>query len=303
MNSKIQQKVLLLILCITTLTNSGCSGIAQSTPSPTAPAATQTPSPKPVASSTSTPDDVATAHFMETASINDIVATVRPIVLASYPSHDGKWRVDVIRYDCINYDYPDYTGIIAYEQLKIVNLRNGAENIVQDQLLNCDGVGAFGYEGLYWSPSNRYFYYSDWREGTPDGGCGNYLSLPIYRLDSITQEIIAIDGSQISPDQTKLAMWQWQENEIVIWDLDRGEIGRIQGLAHTMFNGAIAWSPDGQSLVYLQTTYECAPDYGTTYVTRLDLAEMSQTILLEFESPGFGAISWETPDGIILMDG
>ena len=105
----------------------------------------------------------------------------------------------------------------------------------------------------------------------------------------------------LSPDQTKLAMWQ--ENEIVIWDLDKGEVGRVRGLSPDALAGGIAWSPDGQSLVYLQTTFDCAPDYGTTYVTRLDLTEMSQTLLLKFQPPGFGGVSWEVPDRITLMDG
>jgi hypothetical protein len=302
MNSNNQRMILLLVICIATLANSNCGGIAQPTSSSTVPVATKTPSPKPTVTKTPTPDDVATTHFIETASINAIVATVHPAVLASYPSSDGKWRVDIIRYDCINYTFPDYVGSVAYEQLKIVNLADGTDKIVEDQLLNCDGIGAFGLDGLYWSPSNRYFYYSDWREGTPDGGCGSYLALPIYRLDTVTQDITTIGGSHISPDQTKLAFWH--KNEIVIWDLDMGEIERIQGLVPNAFNGAIAWSPDGRSLTYLQSTYDyCAPDYGTTYFTRLDLVDMSQTLLLKFESPGFGGVRWETSDEIILTDG
>jgi hypothetical protein len=95
----------------------------------------------------------------------------------------------------------------------------------------------------------------------------------------------------------------WQENEIVIWDLDEGEIARITGLAPNTHNGEISWSPDGQSLVYLQTAFDCAPDYGTTYVTRLDLAETSQTLLIKYESPGFGGIGWDASDQITLLDG
>src|SRR5688572_20540872 len=240
--SKSQLKASFILPLIALFISQSCVGNTPSPPSRTVPVATQTPSPKPVVVRTPTPDDVATVRFMETASINDIVATVQPAVLASYPSSDGKWRIDIIRYDCIDYPYPDYVGIIAYEQLKLVNLSDGTEKIVEDLLLNCDGVGAFGFDGLYWSPSNRYFYFSDWREGTPDGGCGNYLSLPIYRLDTVTQEIITIGGSQISPDRTKLGMWEGKE--IVIWDLDKGEIARIQGLAANFINGAIAWSPE-----------------------------------------------------------
>jgi hypothetical protein len=300
MNFNIHHRALLLNLCITTLVISSCIGSSPSTSSPTAPVVTQT-LPNPTAIKTSTPDEVATAHGIETASINYVIATVQPTVLASYPSSDGKWRADIIRYDCVNYTYPDYIGSIAYEQLKIVNLSDGTEKIVEDMLLNCDGLGAFGFDGLYWSPSNRFFYYSDWREGSPDGGCGNYLALPIYRFDTLTQEIITLSGSHISPDQTKLAIWQ--DDEIIIWDLDQGEVARIKGLAPNTHSGEISWSPDGQSLIYLQSTLDCAPDYGTTYVIRLDLAERSQSLLFKFDSPGFGGISWETPDEITLTDG
>jgi len=299
MNSN-NRRVLLLILCIATLVNSGCVGTAQSTSLPTAPVATQTPAPKPVATNSPMPDEFATAHAIETASINHIVATVQPMVLASYPSPDGKWRVDVIRYDCISYPYPDYVGSIAYEQIKIVNLSDSTEKMLDDQRQNCDGIGGGGLAGLYWSPRNRYFYYTDWREGFPES-CGNYIVPTIYRFDTISSETITIGGGHISPDQTKLALWE--ENEIVIWDLDKGEVARIKGLAPNTHQGEISWSPDGRSLVYLQTTFDCAPDYGTTYVTQLDLVTTTQTLLIKFEPPGFGGISWNIPNRITLVDG
>src|SRR5688500_16024292 len=135
MNSNNRHKVLFLILYVATLTGYGCAGTAPVMPSPTTPVATATASPKPTDTKVPTPDDVATAQFIATASINDIVTTVQPTVLESYPSPDRKWRVDVIRYDCINYTYPDYIGSIAYEQLKIVKLSNGEEKIVEDMLL------------------------------------------------------------------------------------------------------------------------------------------------------------------------
>lgn len=246
--------------------------------------------------------DIATADFIETASINTIISTVQPDVLETHSSPDGKWQVDVIRYDCINYSYQDYIGIIAYEQLKIVNLSDGTEKIVDDQQQVCDGIGMYGLGGLYWSPNTRYFYYTDAREGYPET-CGNYAVPAIYRLDTLTQETITVGGGHISPDQTKLAMWQWQENEIVIWDLDKGEVGRASGLIPNILDGQISWSPDGQSIVYLQTTFDCAPDYGKVYITRLDLPDLSQSLLFEHESPGFGWLSWDIPDLISLRDG
>jgi hypothetical protein len=271
------------------------TAIATVTPAPTGtPVLTRTSPP--------TPDDVATLKAIETASINALVSTMEPVRLAVYPSADGKWQAEVIRHDCIEYPYPDYTARIAYEQLKLIDLSDGMEITIDDQLQNCDGLGGGGLEGLYWSPGNRYFYFTDWREGQPDG-CGNYIVPTIYRYDTLTQASSTVGGGHLSPDKTKLALWEWQKNEIVIWDLDQGEIARIPGLSvGVTLNGQIAWAPDSQSLVYLRTTFDCVPDFGKTYVIRLKLTDRSQELLLEQDAPGFGAVSWDTMEQLTLRD-
>jgi hypothetical protein len=53
----------------------------------------------------STPDEIATTNFIETAIISTIVSTVQPVILTKHPSSDGNWRVDIIRYDCMDYDH------------------------------------------------------------------------------------------------------------------------------------------------------------------------------------------------------
>ena len=261
---------------------------------------TTTRTPRSAVAVTSTPNDVATLYAIATASIKTLISTVEPFTLASYASSDGNWEAEVIRYDCINYQYPDYIERIAYEQLKLKNLVEEIEKIIEDQLQNCDGVGGGGLKGLYWSSSNRYFYSTDWREGYPKS-CGNYVVPMIYRFDTLTEQTTTLGGGHVSPDQTKLAMWQ--ENKIVIWDLDRGEVGRLQSLESVRFNGEISWSPDSKSIVYLQTEWDCAPDCGKTYLTRLNLVEMSQELLIESESPGFGRVSWDAMNQITLWDG
>ncbi|GAB4463510.1 MAG: hypothetical protein Kow0070_24110 [Anaerolineales bacterium] len=250
------------------------------------------------ATDTPTPDYAAALNVIETAQVDAILSTVQPVLLEQHPSLDGKWRVDVIRYECHN--FPGMVDAIAYEQLALVNLADGSTKIIENQLLNCGGIGTYGLGGLYWSPSSRYFYYTDSREGYPET-CSNYIVRPIYRLDTVTQEHLPLGGGHPSPDGTKLAMWDG--DHIVIWDLDRGEIGRVRSLASDLFAGEIAWSPDSQSLVYLQTEFNCALDYGVTYVVRLDLNKMSQTLLVKYPPPGFGGVDWRSPEQITLWDG
>lgn len=285
--------------CTSNFTATPLSTLAVPTATVTRP---PTDTPRPTEATPPTPDDVATLHAVETASIQTLTSTVHPEVLEEYPSPDGKWRAEVIRYDCINYQYPDYVERIAYEQLKMINLMDGNESVVEDQLQNCDGIGGGGLKGLYWSPNNRYFYFTDWREGHPEG-CGNYILPTVYRFDSLTQERLTVGGGHISPDKTKFAMWELQKNEIVIWDLDQGEVARVASMERMRFHGEISWSPDGQSIVYLQTEWDCAPDYGKTYLTRLNLADMSQELLLEQDAPGFGGVSWDTMNQLTLRDG
>ena len=305
MNSKCPLRIFLAILVMLGV-GPGCTANFTSTPLPTLDAATATVAiqptntPAPTTAITSTPDEVATLHAIETASIQTLISTVQPEVLDEYPSPDGKWRVEVIRYDCIHYTNKDYKAIIAYEQLKLISLSDGTETFVDEQPQACDGIGMAGFGGLYWSLNNRYFYYTDSREGYPET-CGNYAMPAIYRLDTRAAETMMVGGGLVSPDQTKLAMWE--RNEIVIWDLDQGEVARVQSLERVRFNGEISWSPDGKSVVYLQTEWDCAPDYGKTYLTRLDLADMSQELLLEHEAPGFGRVSWETMNRLTLWDG
>jgi hypothetical protein len=110
-----------------------------------------------------------------------------------------------------------------------------------------------------------------------------------------------LGGGHLSPDGTKLSMRQG--DEIVIWDLNRGEIGRVQSLVPEFFPGEIAWAPDSLSLVYLQTEFDCARDYGISYVIHVDIGRMSQTLLIKYPPPGFGEVDWQSPGQITLRDG
>jgi hypothetical protein len=306
MVSKGQLKMLLILLSCLLLIGQGCAANSPTTPTQISSimmaTVTLSPTNAPTAtvSVTSTPDDAATLKAIETASIKTLISTVGPVVLEENLSPNGKWQAQVLRYDCMNYQYPGYVERIAYEQLKLINLSDGTEKTIHDQLQNCDGIGGGGLKGLYWSANNRYFYYTDWRDGPPES-CGNYSVPMIYRFDILTEEKETIGGGHVSPDQTKIAMWQ--RNEVVIWDLDQGEVGLVPSLERVRFNGEISWSPDGQSIVYLQTEWDCAPDYGKTYLTRLHLTDMSQELLFEHEAPGFGRVRWDTMDQLTLWDG
>jgi len=299
-----KQCLLFLMVALTPVV-AGCSSLATSPNATTtavlAPTSTETPNaPKtvePLATLTAIAEtstamlDVAATS---TAIAKAVVAASQPKILASYLSLDKKWRAEVIIYDCVQVSGVDEN---AYEQLKLVEVSSRAEKIIDSQLQNCGGLGAYGLGGLSWSPNSRYFYYTTAREGWPDG-CG-YWERPIIRFDTLNQILEYLTGGPFSPDKTKIAMWQ--EHEMVIWDLDQGEIARTSAVAPAAEIGPIAWSPDSRALVYLQTTTSCPP-LGKSYVVRLDLPELASTLLVESETPGFINVIWDVADQLRLFD-
>lgn len=86
----------------------------------------------------------------------------------------------------------------------------------------------------------------------------------------------------------------------MIWDVDAGEVGRIAQAGATGI-GPIVWSPDSQSLAYARIESFC-PLSGMSTVTRLDMADLQPQLLLQSDSPTFGALLWTEPGYLRLFD-
>jgi len=303
MTDKVDIKKHFLFLCMAwTFLTVSCGPSSISTPASFSPTFPGAPLPtREVETPTPTPDFYATAYLAtSTAVVEAVVAAEKPRVHGVHLSPDGKWRAEVIIYDCVKVDTRPSADANAYEQLKLIQVNNGEEKSVDSQLQYCGGLGAAGLEGLFWSSNSRFFYYTNAREGVPDG-CG-FWEPPILCLDIDTLNIKYLGGGSVSPDGRKIVIWQ--EKELVVWDVNEGaEMGRISPYVLNTESGTgyISWSPDGQALVYVQPESYC-PLSGNSYVVRVDLPNLEQTILLESESPTFGSISWDTTSELRLFD-
>ena len=217
-----------------------------------------------------------------------------PRLHGSYPSPDHQWRVEILIYDCVQ--VAGSVDLHAYEQLNLIEVSSGDTEEIDTQFQSCGGVGAFGLEGRFWSPNSQYFYYTYARESTPDGGCG-YWERPLRRLEISNGRVDEIGMGPLSPDRTKLATWL--DTDFVVWSLDEGEIARSPVTPAGAMRGPIAWSPDGGSLVYLQTD-NCWFSTGTSYVVRLDLPDLEPKLLLQSAEPSFIGVTWDVPNRIKL---
>jgi hypothetical protein len=221
-----------------------------------------------------------------------------PRVHARYPSPDGSTEAQVLIYEC--------TAIIegqenALDVLRIVNNTNG--EIVQEvtsQFQYCGGLGAFGLGGLYWSPTGRFFYYTDAREGLPDG-CG-FWTRPVSRVDTMDWSVEELGGVALSQGGDKLA--GWDGSELVIWDVDGEETGRVGVAREDAAKGPIVWSPEDKYVAYLLAEQFCVPstDNESTVVI-VELSDMSEEVILTSDSSAYQDIAWYGIEQLILADG
>ncbi len=278
-----QRHVLLSVLALTTLLLAACY------PPPYAPAASLPDAPSPVALATPAPTPAEAAA---------VVAAVRAETQTEHLSPDGRWRAVVYTYPCTQMD----DVLMAYDELRLISVDDGTDPLVAHQLQNCEGLGAIGLGGLFWSANSRYFYYTDARQGVPDGGCAPYTQ-PTFRLDVATLATQRLGSGPRSPDGTRLAAWQ--DGALFIWDLETGAAEHVTPLNSANVQGAIAWSPDGQSLAYMQTESPCPPT-GRATIARVNLTGLGQTVVLDTAdlpdaAQSFLGLAWDTPDTLRIM--
>jgi hypothetical protein len=197
-----------------------------------------------------------------------LVTIQQPVMLESATSPDGQWRVEVVRFDCTQFGQGDF---IAYEQVKLVHVADGVERTITGQTQHCGGLGAFGLGGYGWSPNSRRFYFTDSREGFPDGGGPCAWHRSVLRLESETGALETLRPGVVSPEVGLIAMPDG--NDIVLWDFDDGEIARlpapVKNTAECEHDGLVAWTIEWAAPGELRLTAQSGEQWLMELMTRV----------------------------------
>jgi hypothetical protein len=125
--------------------------------------------------------------------ITAVMAGTQPVT-QTFTSPDGLWQAKITMYGCVATGIGDEgSDEYAFETLHLARSSVGAPAQVDSQLINCGGLGAYGFQGLCWSPDSRYFYYDMAREGVPDGS-GEWIA-PIRQLEVNSGMIRELTGT------------------------------------------------------------------------------------------------------------
>jgi hypothetical protein len=246
-------------------------------PTATLPAPTATPTVTPTP--TPTPDAVAT-----------LTAAGEPALLESHLSPDRRWRVDIVAYPCGRVGAS--AGEAQVEQAILVEVATGSEAVVQSQVASCgQGLGAAGLEGLFWSPDSRLFYYTNARDGVPDGGGGACWEPPLLALNVERLTVAPIAGIWArSPAGDQLAFGEGRD--LVLQDLDGHHAARTPLHDPDAALCRILWSPAGEAIYYLQAAVPGEP--GPFSLVLADPTSSNPTLLLEGTGAAFVDAEWET---------
>lgn len=206
-----------------------------------------------------------------------ITATVAPEVFQSYASPDGAWTAQVTVYDCSLVGDNE----MSYEVLELIDSTTQARHVVAEQLIYCQGLGAFGLSILHWSENGRYLYYTDGREGYPDGA-GFWLR-PMYRVQISDRSAAYLGGGLFSPTWDMIATWQQtaEQNAVVIWNVADGEqTARFASFVPAPYLLNLFWLPDSSGVIYLLGD-SFMPPAARAYLIHASLLASHQTILLQ----------------------
>lgn len=204
-----------------------------------------------------------------TALINTLMADVEPELIQSHPSFDGLFLAEVTAYPCTAIDDQEW----SYEQLDIINTDSGESETVAEQLIACGGLGGYGLSALRWT--ENFLYYTDAREGTPDGF--SLMSIPsIWQVDLSTLQVQNLGKALFSPDSAWIISWVGDTLHLLA---DDGvEVAEFPMTPENLSMTQLLWLPDSRGIIYIQADMP----FGSTQsvVTHLDIETMEQTIIL-----------------------
>ncbi len=233
---------------------------------------------------------------------NEIIAAIlsasAPEVVQQSPTAGNTFIVEVVRYECSSVPGMGEQQM-AYELL-LVTPKDGTQFEVARQLQYCGGLGAFGFNGRFWTTDDRYFYFDEAREGVPDGAPCGVWNPGVSRID--TQEMVVERLPGAGPqtgDGKKMVLWV--QPDFVLWDTLGGEMARSEAPVDDYYLYSAEISPSGKRMLYVMRG-ECFNPAAKSIIALLDLETMANTILVEAEPNGYVHAAWDSESTAILQD-
>jgi hypothetical protein len=218
---------------------------------------------------------VSSQELTENERIEAIRNATQSELIQTVTSPDGVLQAEVVVFPCVDIGND---LVMSYEQLNLVNPLTDESQVVTDQLIQCGGLGGFGLSIRFWTNNSEYLFFTDAREGVPDGLSGGWIP-PLWRVDVSTMHIERLGQARLSPSMRWLAIVD--STQISVMQVDATERSNFLLTPDGMRVTTLVWLPDESGLIYLQADGDInmSPVSTRSTVTHIDI-EMSEQVLL-----------------------
>jgi hypothetical protein len=161
---------------------------------------------------------------------------------------------------------------------------------------------------FHWSTDGKTFYFTN--QGFQDG-CFSYPEggKKLFSLDLASGNVKAVlnefaSEMKFSPDESMLAYVNYGETGLQILDVKTGDKIEFEHLYPDLLTNQydLVWSPDNNQLVFTILLEACITDRATSIVL-VDIASMSQKILVDEDERHLGTEEWLDESTILVSDG
>lgn len=208
--------------------------------------------------------------------IDAVVAASQPNIIET--STQGDYTASVTVYPCTAIDGQE----MSYERLDITDNTTNETHLIADQLIYCGGLGGFGLSIGRWMPSAdgegeaRFLYYTDAREGEPDGAVLGW-ERPLWRVNLADFQVESLNQAKFSLTAQELVAWD--QNQIRVVSAYNDESTDFPLMPAGLQMVEVTWLPLNSGVIYIQTDKLIGGSRNT--VTHIDLATMEQTVILD----------------------
>ncbi len=201
-----------------------------------------------------------------------VMAASEPAVIQRVDAPDGVHAAEVTIYPCVDIGGQE----ASYERLDLIDTGTGEARLVAEQTIYCGGLGGYGLSVLRWTMDSAFLYYTDSREGVPDGLVVDWVP-PIWRVQVADLQVDNLGQARFSPDGKALAAWD--QTQVRVMPVESAEVAAFDLLPAGLQIVSALWLPDNAGILYLQAD---APFNSTrSTVTHIDLNAGTQTVLLD----------------------
>lgn len=201
-----------------------------------------------------------------------VMQASEPVVLQTFDIGSSSYSATVTVYPCVEIGSQE----LSYERLDVINRATNETTLVAEQLINCGGLGGFGLSVIHWSENGEFLYYTDAREGVPDGLVTRWVA-PIYRVQLTDLQIERFGFARFSFNRQQLLAWTETDITVISTNDATETVYPVQPANLTLID--VMWLPDASGILYIQSDSPIAGSRST--VTHIDLETGEQTVLLD----------------------